>query len=209
RGGLDVVVAWRLRLSHDGVTGCRHDGGSVVGCGGDERLWREVVLVGCVDQGGGFVGVMVAYGGGVEMERKRKHDDDEDRPAGPNQGKKTNSRRTKDYESSKKPSSTKETPKGKGPTKGSKIGKSVSAQEPVKEPIAELVMDNVGDDVARDDNQPQDTSESKTRKTLNPNWFKQPSRPPTPDPEWNKNQVVLDQPEQPWTSSLYGGHAVS
>nr|GEY27093.1 hypothetical protein [Tanacetum cinerariifolium] len=36
RSGLDVVVTWCLRLSHDGVTGWRHDGGSVVemsGCG--------------------------------------------------------------------------------------------------------------------------------------------------------------------------------
>ncbi|GKC26164.1 hypothetical protein Tco_1033458, partial [Tanacetum coccineum] len=113
---------------------------------------------------------------------KRKHDDDddddddEDPPVGPNQGKKTKRRRTKEYESSKKPSSTKETPKGKAPTKGSKT--------------------------ALDDNQPQDTSEPKTRKTPNPYWFKQPPRPPTPDPEWNKRQVVLDQPEQPWFNQL-------
>ncbi|GJS82781.1 hypothetical protein Tco_0749322 [Tanacetum coccineum] len=140
-------------------------------------------------------------------DHKRKHDDDEDDddedpPAGPNQGKKTKRRRTKESESSKKPSSTKETPKGKAPTKGSKTGKSASAKEPVEEPIAEVVMDDAGDDVARDDNQPQDTSEPKTRKTLNPDWFKQPPRPPTPDPEWNKRQVVLDQPAQPWFNQM-------
>ncbi|GKF33376.1 hypothetical protein Tco_0106576, partial [Tanacetum coccineum] len=44
------------------------------------------------------------------------------------------------------------------------------------------------DKVARNVNKPQDTSEPKTRKTLNPKWFKQPSRPPTYDPEWNKHQ---------------------
>nr|GEY90380.1 hypothetical protein [Tanacetum cinerariifolium] len=54
---------------------------------------------------------------------KRKHDDDEDDddedpPARPNQGKKTKRRRTKEFESLKKPSSTKETPKGKASTKG-------------------------------------------------------------------------------------------
>ncbi|GKC52925.1 hypothetical protein Tco_1075670, partial [Tanacetum coccineum] len=49
-------------------------------------------------------------------------------------------------ESSKKPSSTKETPKGKAPTKGSKTGKSTFAKEPVEEPIAEVVMDDAGDD---------------------------------------------------------------
>ncbi|GJZ92628.1 hypothetical protein Tco_0664693 [Tanacetum coccineum] len=104
---------------------------------------------------------------------KRKHDDDEDNddefpPDGPNQGNKTKRIRTKESESSKKPSTTKETLKGKAPTKGSKTGKSASAKEPVEEPIAEVVMDDAGDDVARDDYQPQDTSKPKTRKTLNP-----------------------------------------
>ncbi|GJQ91959.1 hypothetical protein Tco_0003098 [Tanacetum coccineum] len=108
-------------------------------------------------------------------DHKRKHVDDEDLPAGPNQGKKTKRRRTKESESSKKQSSTKDTPK-------------------VKEPITEVVIDDAGDDVVHDDDQTQDTSKLKTRKTLNPNWFKQPLRPPTPDPEWNKRQVVLDQP---------------
>ncbi|GJS79958.1 hypothetical protein Tco_0729839 [Tanacetum coccineum] len=103
-------------------------------------------------------------------DHKRKHDDDEDDddedpPAGPNHGKKSKRRRTKEFESSKKPSSTKETPKGKTLTKGSKI--------------------------AHDDNPPQVTSEPKTRKTLNPEWFKEPLRPPTPDPEWNKSQDPL------------------
>ncbi|GJS38054.1 hypothetical protein Tco_0536436 [Tanacetum coccineum] len=89
-------------------------------------------------------------------------DDDEDPPARPNQGKKTKRRRTKEYESSMKPSSTKETTKGKAPTKGSKTGKSASAKEPVKEPIAEAIMDDASDDVVRDDDQPQAASEPKT-----------------------------------------------
>ncbi|GJY37832.1 hypothetical protein Tco_0424196 [Tanacetum coccineum] len=46
------------------------------------------------------------------------------------------------------------------------------AKEPVEEPIAEMIMDVAGDDVTRDDYQPQDTSEPKTGKTLNPEWFK-------------------------------------
>nr|GEX28909.1 hypothetical protein [Tanacetum cinerariifolium] len=73
----------------------------------------------------------------------------------------TKRRRTKEFESSKKPSSTKQTSKGKAPTKGSKTGKSALVEEPFEEPIAEVVMDDAGDDVARDDNQPQDTSEPK------------------------------------------------
>ncbi|GKD53375.1 hypothetical protein Tco_1286762, partial [Tanacetum coccineum] len=116
-------------------------------------------------------------------DHKRKHDDDdgddddEDPPARPNQGKKTKRRRTKEFESSKKPSTTKETLKGKTPTKGFKIGKTASAKEPVKEPIVEVIMDDADDDV-------------------------QPPRPPTPDPEWNKRQVVLDQPTQPWFNQM-------
>ncbi|GKE84037.1 hypothetical protein Tco_1557779, partial [Tanacetum coccineum] len=114
-------------------------------------------------------------------DHKRKHDDDddddnEDPPVRPNQG--------------------------KALTKGSKTSKYASAKETVEEPIAEVVMDDAGDDVARDDNQPQDTSKPKTRKTLNLDWFKQPPRPPTPDPEWNMRHVVLDQPEQPWLNKM-------
>nr|GEW71013.1 hypothetical protein [Tanacetum cinerariifolium] len=65
-----------------------------------------------------------------------------------NQGKKTKRKRTKESESSNKPSSTKETPKGKAPTKGSKTGKSASTTEPVEETIAEMVMDDAGDDTS-------------------------------------------------------------
>ncbi|GJS94389.1 hypothetical protein Tco_0801357 [Tanacetum coccineum] len=83
---------------------------------------------------------------------------------------------------------TRETPKGKAPTNDSKTGKSASAKEPVEEPIVEVVIG----DVVHDEDQPQDASKPKTTKISNPDWFKQPPRPPTPDPEWNKHQVVLD-----------------
>ncbi|GJV95424.1 retrovirus-related pol polyprotein from transposon TNT 1-94 [Tanacetum coccineum] len=87
-------------------------------------------------------------------DHKRKYDDDDDDddpPAGPNQGKKTKRRRTKESKSSKKPSTTKETPKGKASSKVSKTGKSASAKESVEESIAEVVMDDAfnttGEDV--------------------------------------------------------------
>nr|GEW15003.1 hypothetical protein [Tanacetum cinerariifolium] len=106
----------------------------------------------------------------IIKDHKRKHDDDdddddEDPLAGPNQGKKIKRRRTKELESSKKPSITKETPKGKASFKSSKNGKSAFAKEPIKEPIAELIMAYVGNDVVRDDDLPQDASEPKTDKT--------------------------------------------
>ncbi|GKC96532.1 hypothetical protein Tco_1161974, partial [Tanacetum coccineum] len=114
-------------------------------------------------------------------DHKRKHDDDEDDDdkdplVGPNQG--------------------------KAPTKGSKTGKSALAKEPVKEPIAEVIMDDAGDDLVRDDDQPHAASKPKTSKTLNPEWFEKPPRPPTSDPEWNKHHVVLDQATQPWFNQM-------
>ncbi|GKE03479.1 hypothetical protein Tco_1395497 [Tanacetum coccineum] len=137
-------------------------------------------------------------------DHKRKHDDDddddEDPLAGPNQGKMTKRKITKEFVSSKRSSATKETPKGKAPSKGSKTGKSASAKEPVEEPIIEVVMDDAGKDLVRDEDQPQDASQPKKDNTLE--WFKQPPRPPTLKPEWNKRQVVLDQPEQPWFNQM-------
>ncbi|GJZ16192.1 hypothetical protein Tco_0551869 [Tanacetum coccineum] len=137
------------------------------------------------------------------LDHKRKHDDDDEYPpAGPNQGKKTKRRRTKEYESSKKPSSTKVTQKGKAPSKGSKTGKSASAKEPVEEPIAEVIMDYASDNVVHDDDQPQDTLEPKTDKTPNLKWFTQPPRPPTPDLEWNKQYLKSSDPERTYTMSI-------
>ncbi|GKE05075.1 hypothetical protein Tco_1397093 [Tanacetum coccineum] len=142
---------------------------------------------------------------------KRQHDDDdddddEDLSAGPNQGKKRKRKRTKESESTKKPSTSKDTSKGKALSKSSKTGKFATTKEPVKEPIAEVVMDDAvntaGEDVVHDDDQPQDTLEPKTDKTLKQDWFKQPPRPPTLDPEWNKRQVVHDQPEQHWFNQM-------
>nr|GEW55072.1 hypothetical protein [Tanacetum cinerariifolium] len=107
-----------------------------------------------------------------------------------------------ELESSKKPSTTKETSKGKAPSKGSKTGKFASTKKSVKEPMTEVVMDDAGEDVVHDDDQPQDTSEPKTAKTLNLEWFTQPPRPLNPDSEWNKRQVVLDQPKHPWFNQM-------
>ncbi|GKG56301.1 hypothetical protein Tco_0577376, partial [Tanacetum coccineum] len=56
----------------------------------------------------------------IIKDHKRKHDDDEDAPARPNQAKTPKRRITKESESFKNPSTTKETPKGKALSKGSK-----------------------------------------------------------------------------------------
>ncbi|GJS31712.1 hypothetical protein Tco_0492332 [Tanacetum coccineum] len=115
----------------------------------------------------------------IVKNHKRQHndDDDEDPSTGPNQGKKTKRRRTKECESSKKTSTTKETSKGKALTKSSKTGKSAYAKEPVEEPIAEVVIDDavhtVGEDVVGDDDQPQDTYKPKKTRSPNHDWFNQ------------------------------------
>ncbi|GJS41619.1 hypothetical protein Tco_0566662 [Tanacetum coccineum] len=113
--------------------------------------------------------------------RKRDHDGDdkdEDPYAGPNQGKKTKKRRTKESESSKKTSTTKETSK-------------------VAEPTKEVIMDTSNDYVVNDADQPQND-----HLTPKHNWFTQPPRSPTPDPEWNKGKAVDDSQEKTWFNDL-------
>nr|GEV19517.1 retrovirus-related Pol polyprotein from transposon TNT 1-94 [Tanacetum cinerariifolium] len=68
-----------------------------------------------------------------------------------------------------------------GPNQGSKIGKSASAKELVKEPKVKVVMDDAFNTTNED---------------------VKPPTPPTPDLEWNKIQVILDQPEQPWFNQM-------
>ncbi|GJY90139.1 hypothetical protein Tco_0505335 [Tanacetum coccineum] len=135
-----------------------------------------------------------------EYEAYDDDDDDEDPSAGPNQGKTTKRRRTKEFGSTKKLSATKDSSKGKAPFKDSKTGKSASAKEPIEEPIDEVVMDDAGEDVGHDADQLQYSSQHKKDKT--PKWFKQPPIPPTPDPEWNKRRAVLDQPAHPWFNQM-------
>ncbi|GJU30767.1 hypothetical protein Tco_1174356 [Tanacetum coccineum] len=136
-------------------------------------------------------------------QNKRQHDDqDEDPLAGPNQGTKTKRRRTGESESSKKSSTSKDTSKGNSPPKTSKFDKSVHAKETVVEPTKEVTIDAATKDVVNDADQLQDDLEPKTDNAPKHDWFKQPPRPPTPDLEWNKYQVVDDQPEQPWFNHM-------
>ncbi|GJV59107.1 hypothetical protein Tco_1465207 [Tanacetum coccineum] len=154
-------------------------GGSVGGAGTDENVMDNGVA-------------------DTVRNHKRQHDDDDkdDPSAGPNQGKKTKRRRIKESESSMKPSTTKETSKGKAPSKSSKTGKSATTKKLIEEPIIEVVMDdlktNENEDVVNDADRPQDDVTPKTNKPSRDTWFKQPPRPPTPDPKWNYlRQVVV------------------
>ncbi|GJT20870.1 hypothetical protein Tco_0890807 [Tanacetum coccineum] len=123
---------------------------------------------------------------------------DKDHSARPTLGKKTKRIRTKEYESSKKSS----TSKGNSSPKTSKSDKPVHAEESGVVPIEEVIMDATNDNVVIDVDQLQDDSEPKTDKDPNNDWFKQPSRPPTLDPEWNKGKAVDDSQEHTWFSDL-------
>ncbi|GKG08723.1 hypothetical protein Tco_0334555, partial [Tanacetum coccineum] len=107
----------------------------------------------------------------------------------------------KESKSSKKLSTTKEPSKGKAPSKSSKTGKTAVVEKPVKELIAEVEIDDLvntaAEDVVLDVDQLHDNSTHAKDKVSKQDWFRQPPRPPIPDLEWNKRQVVLDQPEQP------------
>ncbi|GJW80995.1 hypothetical protein Tco_0144970 [Tanacetum coccineum] len=131
--------------------------------------------------------------GQVDPEKilKKRDRDDEDPSTGPKRGKKTKRSRTKESEPSKKSSTTKESSKGKSHAKTFKSGKSVTAEEPVEEPAVEMASDDIKqtiDDVVNDvDQPPYDTTQTKD-KAPKYDWFKQPLRPLTPNPEWNTHR---------------------
>ncbi|GJZ86419.1 hypothetical protein Tco_0658029 [Tanacetum coccineum] len=102
----------------------------------------------------------------VLKKRDSGDDEDEDPFTRPNQGNKTKRRRTKESESSKNSSTSKDTSKGNTPPKTSKSNKSVHVEESVAK------------------------SSEETNTFSKHNWFTQPPRPPTLDPEWNKVKAV-------------------
>nr|GFA37874.1 hypothetical protein [Tanacetum cinerariifolium] len=96
--------------------------------------------------------------------------------------------------------------------KGSKTGKSASTKESVEEPIVKVIMDEATNTKGEDtySGQPALESSKKQESEKSPEEImkikrekaEQPSRPPTLDPEWNKRQDVLDQPEQTWFKNM-------
>ncbi|GKD83122.1 hypothetical protein Tco_1349961, partial [Tanacetum coccineum] len=110
--------------------------------------------------------------------RKRDHEEDDDPSAGSNQGKRKRSS-GKDSEPSNTYLASKKTSKGNTLPKSSKTGKFAFAEESVKEAThnetmgdEEPVQENVNDA-----DQPDGVAAPKN------DWFNQPPRPPTSDPE--------------------------
>ncbi|GKA83722.1 integrase, catalytic region, zinc finger, CCHC-type containing protein [Tanacetum coccineum] len=122
--------------------------------------------------------------------RKRDYGDDQDPTTGSDQRKKKK-RKGKDSKPSKDKVQTGSSSKGKTQSKPSSTNKPVNAEKPLHE--AEMnVEEPILDDVVNEADQLQDDA---TPTQGNPIWFKQPPRPPTPDPEWNKDKNIDDGPE--------------
>ncbi|GKA71984.1 hypothetical protein Tco_0778200 [Tanacetum coccineum] len=89
--------------------------------------------------------------------------------------------------------------KGRRPKRGEPKKRFVEHTEEVTMDAKENRMN---DDVVNYAYQPQDDAVLKANNTPNNNWFTQPPRPPTPDPEWNKGKSIEDGPEQTWFNDL-------
>ncbi|GJU73488.1 hypothetical protein Tco_1264893 [Tanacetum coccineum] len=154
-------------------------------------------------------------------DHKRKHDDDDDDdddegpPAGSNQGKSTKRRRTRESESAKKPSTTKESSKDKDPKVGSKTGKSAPAKDPVEEPTDEVIMDeqptkdipisdegHVSDPEVTDNDHMPMVPDTTT-------WFRpipEEERPASPEPEWVIPPIDLPEAVNNWANAFAKAH---
>ncbi|GJW53181.1 hypothetical protein Tco_0097266 [Tanacetum coccineum] len=148
-------------------------------------------------------------------DHKRKHDDDdndddddddnEGPPAGSNQGKSIKRRRTKESESTKKPSTTKESSKDKDLKVGSKTGKSAPAKDPIEEPTDKVMVDEqYTEDIPISDeghvSDPEDTDNAHMPKIIDTTtWFRpilEEERPASPKPEWVIPPIDLPEAEQ-------------
>nr|GEX63126.1 hypothetical protein [Tanacetum cinerariifolium] len=100
-------------------------------------------------------------------------------------------------ESLKKSLTPKESTKSKPPSKYSKTGKSAPVDQSVKEPEHEVQMDfeePTFENVANDADVPHIDLKPRILKL---EWFPQPLRPKTPEPDWNIVKTIDDAPEQP------------
>ncbi|GKE82465.1 hypothetical protein Tco_1552465 [Tanacetum coccineum] len=78
----------------------------------------------------------------------------------------------------------------------------MNVEETVEEPLLDMAMDveePILDDVVNDTDQPQDDADPKNDMST---WFKQPPRPKTPNPEWNKDLNVDNGSKQTWFNDL-------
>nr|GEX96541.1 hypothetical protein [Tanacetum cinerariifolium] len=129
--------------------------------------------------------------------RKKGRGDDQDPTARLDQGKKKR-RKGKDFKPSKDKVYTGSSSKCKTQSKPSSTNKHVNAEEPLHETKMDVEA-QILNYVINEADQPQDDVVTTQG---NPIWFKQPLRPPTPDPEWNKDKSINDGLEQTWFNDL-------
>ncbi|GKF01282.1 hypothetical protein Tco_0028205, partial [Tanacetum coccineum] len=114
----------------------------------------------------------------------------------------------RESESSQKPSTTKESFKGKDPKVGSKTGKSAPAKDPVEEPTKKVIMDEQPTEDIPISNEghasdPEDTDNAHIPKVPAATWFKpipEEERPATPEPEWTIPSNDYPEPENNWAN---------
>ncbi|GJU71132.1 retrovirus-related pol polyprotein from transposon TNT 1-94 [Tanacetum coccineum] len=130
-------------------------------------------------------------------------------------GKSTKKRRTRESESAKKPSTTKESSKDKDPKVGSKIGKSAPTKDPVEEPTDKVVVEEqYTEDILISDeghvSDPEDTDNTHTPKISDTTtWFRpilEEERPASPEPEWFIPLIDLPEADNNWANAFAKAH---
>ncbi|GJX27525.1 hypothetical protein Tco_0233821 [Tanacetum coccineum] len=144
--------------------------------------------------------ILDTYGDTVTIKRRRDDQDEDEEPsAGSNRGSKRR-RAGKEPESTSAPKE--KTSKSSGKSKeGSKshntsTGKSAQAEEPIHadEDLEEPAHQEF--DTGFTEDQPVDET------TQHHDWFQKPTKPPTPDRDWNKTLPAAHGPIQYWISNL-------
>ncbi|GKD22860.1 hypothetical protein Tco_1224563 [Tanacetum coccineum] len=144
--------------------------------------------------------ILASYGDNVTLKRHRDDEDEDEEPsAGSDRGSKRR-RAGKEPESTSAPKekTSKSTGKSKEGSKSHQKStrKSAQAEEPIhtdkdlEEPAHQEF------DTGFTEDQPVDET------TQHPDWFQKPTKPPTPDRDWNKTFPAKHGPVQPWISTL-------
>ncbi|GKB87727.1 hypothetical protein Tco_0959999 [Tanacetum coccineum] len=125
--------------------------------------------------------------------------EEEGRRAGSNLGsKRRRARKEPESTSASKEKTSKSTGKSKEGSKShqTSTGKSAQAEEPIHadEDLEEPAHQEF--DTGFTEDQPVDET------TQHPDWFQKPTKPPTPDRDWNKTLPAKHGPVQPWISTL-------
>ncbi|GJT37605.1 hypothetical protein Tco_0937470 [Tanacetum coccineum] len=144
--------------------------------------------------------IFASYGDSVTLKRRRDDEDEDEEPfAGSNRGSKRR-RAEKEPESTSAPKekASKSTGRSKVGSKSHQksIGKSAQAEEPIHadEDLEEPAYQEFATGFTKD--QPVDET------TQHPDLFQTPTKPPTPDRDWNKTLATKHGPVQPWISTL-------